>query len=397
MEKESDYLDFNINDLVKSASKVIAPLGPINTFAARNPWVGLERQSFEQVARRFKDTCDVDIYPNDSMLQSAWNRGEINQDFLEMGLQHWLDLQSLELPREVAERFCRTALMLDKQSSKQLAVPGLKSLAKKLSRFKSQITEKHSVQTYSQRLEQLGSEKVAEDLNCHIIKWCKLFLDESQAVWSMPNREEGFYHAWRRLVQYDPALNHTVRKQLKDLPKEADDALKEALLALEIPYSEIQDYLEAHLLALPGWAGMMLWRSQQSTQENSLLTEYLAVRISMEWALIKPHLPLPEQRMEDKVLLEPLIASWVHWGDLPINAWSQLSSTEIKARLTLAYRFDKILRNRLWLEAWEKTYEDQLMKMITSKQHTVAENVKPALAQFVFCIDVRSEPFRRQT
>ena len=46
----------------------------------------------------------------------------------------------------------------------------------------------------------------------------------------------------------------------------------EALLALEIPYSEIQDYLKAHLLALPGWAGMMLWRSQQSTEENSLLT-----------------------------------------------------------------------------------------------------------------------------
>ena len=87
LEKESDYLDFDINDLVKSASKVIAPLGPINTFAARNPWVGLEGQSFEQVARRLKDTCDVDIYPNDSMLQSAWKRGEINQDFLEMELQ----------------------------------------------------------------------------------------------------------------------------------------------------------------------------------------------------------------------------------------------------------------------------------------------------------------------
>ncbi len=111
-----------------------------------------------------------------------------------------------------------------------------------------------------------------------LIKWCKLFLDESQAVWSMPNREEGFYHAWRKLVQYDPALNSTIRKELKNLPEEADHALMEALLALEIPYSEIQDYLEAHLLALPGWAGMMLWRSQQSTEENSLLIEYLAVQ-----------------------------------------------------------------------------------------------------------------------
>ena len=91
-----------------------------------------------------------------------------------------------------------------------------------------------------------------------------------------------------------------------------------------------------------------------------------------------------------------MIESWAHWGNLPINAWSQLSFTEIKARLTLAYRFDKILRNRLWLEAWEKTYEDQLKKMITSKQPASGVNVKPKLAQFVFCIDVRSEPFRRK-
>ena len=68
-------------------------------------------------------------------------------------------------------------------------------------------------------------------------------------------------------------------------------------MALEIPFSEIQGYLEAHLLALPGWAGVMLWRSQQSIQENSLLMEYLAVRVSMERALINPHLPLPKKGM----------------------------------------------------------------------------------------------------
>ena len=62
--------------------------------------------------------------------------------------------------------------------------------------------------------------------------------------------------------------------------------------------------------------------------------------------------------------------------------------------MALAYRFDKILRNRLWLEAWEKTYEDQLKRMLLSQQQ--AKEIQPAQAQFVFCIDVRSEPFRRQ-
>ena len=95
-----------------------------------------------------------------------------------------------------------------------------------------------------------------------MIKWCKLYLDESQAVWSMPNREKGFYYAWKRLVLHDPALKPSVRKRLRSLPDEAERALKKVLLALEIPFSDIQEYLEAHLLALPGWAGMMLWRSQ---------------------------------------------------------------------------------------------------------------------------------------
>jgi uncharacterized protein YbcC (UPF0753/DUF2309 family) len=387
-EKEHEELVLNIHDLVKTASKVIAPLGPINTFAARNPWVGLEGQPFERVARRLKDTCDLDIYPNDVILKAAWKRGEIDQVFLEKGLHHWLSSQNIDMPFDVAERFCKNALLTGEPRQNQ--VSEVNSLAKKLSRFTMMTAKKHSVQTYSQRL------KLDNDLDRHIIKWCKLFLDESQAVWSMPNRDKGFYHAWRELVPYDPALNKNVRKQLKDFPKESEHALKTVLMALEVPFSEIQGYLEAHLLSLPGWAGMMLWRSERSTQDDSYVLDYLAVRITMEYALIQSYLPITDDK-NDKVPLEQLILMWADWGELPITQWSQLTSSEQKARLTLAYRFDQILRNRLWLEAWEKTYEDQLKGRILSKQQPrVAISPKQYFAQFVFCIDVRSEPFRRQ-
>ena len=176
-------------------------------------------------------------------------------------------------------------------------------------------------------------------LDQHVIKWCKLFLDDSQAGWTMPNREEGFYRAWLRLIQYDPALSKSQRKSLKDWPQEAHKALKEALVALEIPESEIQTYLEGHLLSLPGWAGMMLWRSQQSSDEHALLTDYLAVRVSMEWALIKPYLPLTkQQRSEKKVSITSLLASWIHWGDLTIEEWSQMSAAEQNEYLAFAYQ-----------------------------------------------------------
>ena len=81
--------------MVETASKVIVPLGSITAFAARHPWASMEEQSFEQVARYLKDMCDVDIYPNDSLIESAWDQGEIKGEFLELGLQKWLDDQNL--------------------------------------------------------------------------------------------------------------------------------------------------------------------------------------------------------------------------------------------------------------------------------------------------------------
>jgi len=393
LEKEFDINQLDLNGLVESASKVIAPLGPIHTFAARSPWSGFEHESFEEAARRLKKVCDVDIFPSDAILQTAWKQGEIDLDILKMGLNKWLDAQFLKLPREDAEQYCR-AILLNEASSEQLTSPDLKRLVKKLGPFKFQFGQERSVRTYSQRLEQFGDGRAAEELNYHTIKWSKLYLNESQDAWSMPNREEGFYHAWRKLIKLDPALNAGIRKKLKVLPDDAGTALKEGLLRLEVPYYDIKEYLEAHLLAMPGWAGMMLWRSQQSAEEKTLLIDYLAVRVSIEWALISPYLPLQQQTIEDHVRLDSLITECVSYSHLPIHAWVQMPLPELKARLMLSYLFDKTIRQRLWLEAWEKTYEHQLMEMITAKPVESAK--KAAAAQFVFCIDVRSEPFRRK-
>jgi len=390
-----ESLEVDINKLVESASKVIAPYGPINTFAALNPWDGIEDQSFEQVAHNLKDMCNIDMVPSDTMIHTARNRGDIHLNFLEESLHQWLIDQSLEIPWDVQERFCWSLLMQEKQPPEHLNKSDLKRVGRKLKPWLTEIVDRHSVYTCCHRLGKSGNSSIEDDLNRHMIKWCKLFLDKSQAVWNMPLREEGFYQAWRKLVPYDPALNHSIRKQLKELPMEADQALMEALDTLEIPDSDIQSYLEAHLVALPGWAGMMLWSSQQSTNTTSLLTQYLAVRVTMEYVLIRPYLPLPVQKKEGDELLESLIVSWFHWGKMPINEWSTISFAEQKARLTLSYRFDRILQNKLWLEAWEKTYENQLKAKIIPNQAS-QDNGTTALAQFAFCIDVRSEPFRRE-
>ncbi|WP_339179382.1 YbcC family protein [Bacillus sp. FSL R5-0560] len=388
-----DVQESDIHVFITSASRVIAPLWPISTFAARNPWMGLENQPFDQVASWLKNTRDVDIYPSVSMIRSAKNKGEIDEDFLEMGLQGWLDSHSFNIPRDVAERFCHAGLKLEPLPSNLLSPHKLEQLVNECSGLDH--IENVFMQPISSYIENQDGERLVNILDHHVIKWSKLYLDDSQAGWTMPNREEGFYRAWQHLIQYDPALSKKQRERLKGWPQEAHLALQKALFALEIPESEIQRYLEGHLLSLPGWAGMMLWRSQQSSQEQALLTEYLAVRISMEWALIKPYLPFTNKRSERNVSIPPLLAAWIHWGGLTLEEWSQMSADEQNEYLSFAYSFDEKLRRKLWLEAWEQTYTDRLSQKIISKQRET-NGKKSALAQLAFCIDVRSEPFRRQ-
>ncbi|WP_245831824.1 DUF2309 domain-containing protein [Oceanobacillus senegalensis] len=382
----------DLKKMVDLACEVIAPYGPIDTFAARNPWDGMGNKPFEEVARYLQEIRGIDMLPDDSSIQLARNQGKIDLNFLGESILEWLDKESLHIPQDVQQKYCWSRLFNEKQ---QLSY-NKSDLENTVKRFSS-LNLNHDdsiVKNHSQWLVNLGDSTVENELNYQMIKWCKLFLDKSQALWSMPFRKEGFYQAWKSLVIHDPTIESSVRKQFKGIPQDAEQALTDALNSLHISQDDVKGYLESHLLALPGWAGMMLWYSQQQSNAKELVMEYLAVRITLESVLVKPYLPLPTMRKEDN-LIESLILSWLHWGNMPINEWSQLSSSEQEDRLVLANRFDLIVQRNLWLQAWEKTYEKHLKEKVLSK-YKKGYNDRAISAQFVFCIDVRSEPFRRE-
>lgn len=218
----------------------------------------------------------------------------------------------------------------------------------------------NSAEYYLQQLEsqKKDTEKNSlERLDRIMVKWLSAFMDEGLAEWSMPSKEKGFYKAWRALAKFDTELG----KKMRNVPKTPEEALEYALKGQ--PEEDFTKIFSFHLAALPGWVGYIRYRVEsnsiwQQAYPISLL-DYLAVRLLIAKQLKQHILPPPILNKKEDSLEQ------------------------------LKY---------LWLKAWEKTWQDQLVHRLnlqsTSTKPIQDKEGLPA-AQLVFCIDTRSELIRR--
>lgn len=378
-------LQNDITYSIKEASRVITPLSPINIFAARHPWAGLEDRTFEDVARWFQKVQDVDLYPNESLLFAAIENGEIKQEYIEERLSAWLSNDNTPLNKVMLREYAESILFnrthkvnLTEQDQQQLRT-SLENVALNKQQDDDIIL--------STRIEQYSGQTYLDKLNAQVIKWSKLYLDDNQSGWAIHKDGKGFYKNWKRLAHLDPALSKAERHKIKMLPSTSIETIESCLDKLGISEAQVQSYLEIHLLALPGWAGMMLWKDERL----NLLTDFLAIRLALEWTLMSEH--AQEQQHTDHDI--SLVLSWFKTGILTLENWFALSQGEREDYIAFAHQFDRITQHKLLLEAWEGTYASQLQSEIQSHIHH-EDDKAPVEAQLAFCIDTRSEPFRRQ-
>ncbi len=213
-------------------------------------------------------------------------------------------------------------------------------------------------------LQQMESQKRTEEKNANheldriMAKWLAAFMDEGLAEWEMPGKEQGFYKAWRKLAKYDSELGIA---KLTDVPKTASEALVQVLSGYsKNKYLQILKY---HLAALPGWTGYINYRVESNSawqQKYPInLEEYLAVRLWIAEHLEAQIIPQYENSVIDHTIVN------------------------------IQY---------LWLKAWEKSWQNQLVKTLKQElitgESSKAKDPDPE-AQMVFCIDTRSELIRR--
>ena len=283
--------------------------------------------------------------------------------------------------------------------------------------------------TLSDWIDELTGSSIVETIDGQVIKWVSSFVDEGMAGWEMPSKRSGFYAAWRELAQHDAngrllGIDRCAAK-IAALPSDPEGAIQRSLEELRIPEARWPDYLTRVFAQLPGWTGLIRWRGLNPGDPIQKaypidIVQYLAVRLFYEvefvgvearrqWS-VSGTLPTITQNLEARgeassaaVGTNKLAVCRDAWRLFHLAQFLALSADSVRAMkkehatalLGWLDEFPAEQQNPVWLEAYEDSYRDDLLSKIAAHRGSVPEPDARPLAQAAFCIDVRSEPFRR--
>lgn len=204
-------------------------------------------------------------------------------------------------------------------------------------------------------------------INRETIKWCQAFFDEGQATITMPSRHQGFYSAVRSLMVYDnniSRLHNDAVSWIESLPQDPELVITHILEKMSIPKDKYTQFMSLLLTSLPGWAGYVKYRVDWCDINNVYsytvnTAEYLALR---------------------------LILCNLFWDDPKALLLTDKGNNSVN--------IDTVIQG---IKTNEQRYTKQLFEKLAYqvKNTDMQSATQPKDAQLVFCIDVRSEPFRR--
>ncbi|WP_396610231.1 DUF2309 domain-containing protein [Haloferax sp. S1W] len=321
-----------IRDTIEQAATTVGSVWPLHSFVTANPLSGLEDRPFHEAVQQAERLFGGHGYPSADVFRAALDTGQIDPETLrsELRAHGYEEDPSTLLARMETQAESATE---DDESSQ------------------------HDV------------------VDTVLTKWLASFLDEGHASWPMPNRERGFYAAFRSAARYDRSLPDP--GAVATYPDDPTEAIEQVVSTY--PRDRLVDLFEFHFSRLPGWTGFIKQRASSGGDWQAkypiTLTGYLAVRLVLTDLFDAPLAP-PDSVAE-----------------------SMRSERDLQ-------HDDEVPLPELWLNAWETTYRTELVEAIADQnQSTVASgDSEPAVAledggrpdaQLVFCIDTRSEVIRR--
>ncbi|MGX9984749.1 putative inorganic carbon transporter subunit DabA [Methylobacterium fujisawaense] len=201
--------------------------------------------------------------------------------------------------------------------------------------------------------------------------WAAGHFDEGQALWAAPSGD-GALALWRSWAVHDltpeiAGLSGFAR-HVSETPDASPAALSRATSRLGLSSEALQSYFHQMLLSLGGWAQYAryrLWQAELDGGSDGTLRDLLAIRVIWEEALFT--------RFAERI------------GD----AWSAVAAAHASpARPTPDEVIDAVLQ-----DAAERAAQRTLAVTLAAAHPAPA--IQQPVLQAAFCIDVRSEIFRR--
>ena len=340
---------------VEGACARIAPLWPLKHFVAVNPFLGLTDKSFSSASAWLQRVARTDMLMPLETFGGQVNSGQITDEDLTVAIA---------------------------TAPKVAGICDVESLKAAMKQTSGAQPPRAVVATVAEILDRLADGDRYASRTAFMIeeisKWCAAYFDEGQAAWKSPSRSARPYAAWRQAMRHDRNPEtmgiRNFRKTIATLPEDPFDAIRIIVVALGIPPRAHEDYLFRALFDIQGWAAYAryrVWDNALYGREDCALVELLAIRLAWGYALF--------QERSDPVFRSAWAAAMADAAQIPHDA-DPNSGDLMGVRVLLQH-------------ACEHAYQRKLIAGL--KRHAPAhKRGRPAL-QAAFCIDVRSEVYRR--
>jgi hypothetical protein len=355
---------------IAAVSGVVPPVWPLQDYVAVNPFLGLADQRFLDARQLLRDVRACEMLLPAAHFQGQLVRGEIESADIEQA--------ALQCRQEYPELYGRI---------EPADLVGMLALAAAA----PVGVEERRYHTVSEAIDGRRGSSWSSHVVTDISRHCAAHYDHGQAAWPNPWRHLPLYEAWRESARTSRRMDMLgitgFRRFVAELPADAEQAVAALLERLAIPAVHWRRFLLCELLSVGGWASFLQYRRRMAAAadagaDDEHLVGLLAMRLAYDVALAET---------DPDAVATP--------GSL-VPADASAPSAAEAADIVVPPPAADVLARYAFQVAAETAYRRRLTGLL-------AAGTKPAVAregarggerpglQMVFCIDVRSEVFRR--